>query len=951
MNERTFYENIETIDKIINLANPNNADIDKILFFMNDKNYQKYICQNIKRPIWIEIFYERGLFYDVTILNNSLSAENVLTNQFLLDLLAKFADKYEDIVVKVALHAELNTWVCQSSILEALSKVSIGKSSSVLNRIDKWINSSNSEMLIDPLSKLTKKYINAGQGELANKILGYIISPVYKSQKYGENIIFRLDHYWVNEYIKQFFNQIMELCSNKTFNLYYSKINICLEMISNNEDDYYGFEFLNRRYIGANSTTLDILDVGDQLINGLRDSLNQIVKNDSFLGGENIKYLILSKKEIFERIGIYTLIANGSSYNDLVEEVLLNYKFLSNYQYENEFNTLLKNQYTNLKSKKQKEILTTIKKLSDTKGNKWLYRKYHAIGEYLTDEYKKDYKKLREKSSVINDESIDNVRETRFEFVRSESPIPIEDLKEKNFGELKSFLLGYSPDRDEIFVDSKKGLAESLQHLIMENYEKYKEFAYELVDEEIEPVYVGHYLIGAKEAIEKKSKKLCKPILDLCKSYANPLLHGSEEGDIREWTIQNVQFEIARLLSKVAEKGKLDHFSIDDLEYFKSILITLSDNKEPTRIEDQRNVSGAFQFSLNCVRGLALHGLITYSFYLENKKRDDKRFGKRSQLDPDIRKIFENKLDKEKDASFAVHSVFGMYFPWIHFYFRTWTEENFIRIFPEKPSLENYWRAAWDAYLFNSKFYSDLFPVLIPQYRRALNQLGSDEENKSEAVFKPGPDRVVNHIIIAYLYNLTDFNHENGLLDLLFNRTSDETRGSIGFQLVQAMGSAKKNEDSPVWLRIWRLWTRRVNEAQNDNSNRSYDSELTNLLRLTKFCPYHLGNEEAFNVFLISINHLHDRFILHDLSEYLSSESNSFPLESVNLLDCIVKKIQKFSYIYGIEKDHEEQILVNALESNNLNAQEKAINVINFHGETGNFQWKYLWDKYHKQIG
>jgi len=81
--------------------------------------------------------------------------------------------------------------------------------------------------------------------------------------------------------------------------------------------------------------------------------------------------------------------------------------------------------------------------------------------------------------------------------------------------------------------------------------------------------------------------------------------------------------------------------------------------------------------------------------------------------------------------------------------------------------MEAFWKAAWDAYILASNVYRDVFKLLIPQYQRGLRLL-SQIQNEEKHIGGSPNEHLAQHIMFAYLAGLTDFGHENQLLDLFF---------------------------------------------------------------------------------------------------------------------------------------------------------------------------------------
>ena len=103
-----------------------------------------------------------------------------------------------------------------------------------------------------------------------------------------------------------------------------------------------------------------------------------------------------------------------------------------------------------------------------------------------------------------------------------------------------------------------------------------------------------------------------------------------------------------------------------------------------TTTEDDKSTGfDPFTKSLNCVRGVAMHGIIHYSLYLVRQKTKlENKKSPKGFLETEVIKILDDRLDKTKERSLAVHSVYGAYIPQIHFLDRDWLGRHLKDIFP-----------------------------------------------------------------------------------------------------------------------------------------------------------------------------------------------------------------------------------------------------------------------------
>lgn len=381
------------------------------------------------------------------------------------------------------------------------------------------------------------------------------------------------------------------------------------------------------------------------------------------------------------------------------------------------------------------------------------------------------------------------------------------------------------------------------------------------------------------------------------------------------------------------------YLSRELLDRIRKILIELTHHPDPESKKEKESNFDPLTQSINAVRSMAMHGLINYSLYIVRQKEN--KAGTKSKkgfLEEEVQMVLDEKLDKSNDSSYAVHSVYGAYFPQLHFLNAKWTEENILRIFlPEEENIR-YWKAAWDAYILWSGFNPKVFQLLLPQYRRGLCWFVNPEFEVEYFGTSPN-ERLAQHIMKAYLMDLTKFGNENEPLVLFFNSASDEIRSQAIFWLSQVLKDSKPKEDNPIWLKCWNLWQHRVESAEREEPSKN-TLELSNYMRWLDYCP--LGFDVLYQILYQSIKYFHINYHSIRLISYAAENCESYPLEAIKLLQETIKR-EKESWWRPNEED-EEKVLKSALQSEIPEAKKKAIEIINHRGENGDFKLKNLLD-------
>ena len=401
--------------------------------------------------------------------------------------------------------------------------------------------------------------------------------------------------------------------------------------------------------------------------------------------------------------------------------------------------------------------------------------------------------------------------------------------------------------------------------------------------------------------------------------------------DLHEAGLFTAQLEVANLLNEAVQSDD-PYLSREQLDRIRKIMLDLAHHPNPSIEDDERNEMDPFTHSLNCVRGEAMHGIINYSLYLVRQKQVENK-DKKWFIEEEITGILDEKIDVEKEPSPAIRAVIGSNLTQIYFMSEEWTTANLNIFFPSSEELEQYWTAAWYGYLIGSNINKALFKHLIPQYQRGLIKLSQPKEKS----FSDPSERLAQHVMVAYLNNLTDFGHENHILDLFYENASDGLRAQAIFWLSKVLENEKPAIDSPLWSKCWALWKNRLEYAEKHEPSQN-GQEISDYMRWLAYCPLIL--DQLYPLLYKSIKYFQDSFDVMQLTGYAAKYCEQSPLEAITLLQqCITTAKETW---WTPEEKVERDILSAATRSKNVEAQIIAINLINYHGEQSDDRWRDL---------
>ena len=955
----SFYEYTKTLDKYKLLSNPTIEQVDQLVILLREEKFCKYFFSDLHNNVWIKPLFEKGVF------NNIPEPREVTPGSYQLpswpagEYLVRFAEEYQDIVCEIMKSSKTENWRIQELFVQALLKINPEKATNLLFLIDSWLDSRFSDMLPNELISLTDKFIDLGFLDSARHILDYILKPILTRNRnnysrfdppYG----FRSDPYWVKEYCNKELSKLMKKDPRALLEVFQHHIEKALALTQEiGIDDFeerLGYAW--RMDIAFRFSTRNDGNITDILIDGLRDSLDALCKTEPEIGKGKVNEFLHSEHLIFQRIAIHTLRKFGGQFPELLQEAIFQWNFTEKSEYISEYRGLLRDQYANASNETKAEIIENI-----LAGPSDIERRTQDIAQWKEHEPAQDEDRIEAKerwmqfyfelikgslpeqqqhlleefNAKYGDVDVEEKPKITFsEWTMAESPITLEDLAKLELPELKKYFLEYEPDKKAL--DLHDSLARTFQSLVIKEPIIYLDFASLLIDPAIRFVYTYNYLFGIREAVRNKGVKPTDEILSLCEfvirqtkdPYENP-------PDLHEAGLFTAQLEVAHLLNDAVQSDD-PYLSRKQLDRIRKMLIVLIHHTNPTKEDDERNEMDPFTYSLNCVRGEAMHGILNYSLYLVRQKQAENK-DKKWFIEAEISEVLDEKIDIEKEPSPAIRAVIGSYLTQLYFMSEEWTIKNLNVIFPSLQEFDQYWSAAWNGYLIGSNINKALFRHLVPQYQRGLKKLSQPKEKS----FADPSERLAQHVMVAYLNDLTDFGHENHILDLFYENASDGLRAQAIFWLSKVLENEKLATDSTLWLKCWKLWKSRLEFAEKQEPAKN-GQEISDYMRWLENCPLTL--DQLYPMLFNSIKYFQDRFDVMQLTGFVSKFSDQSPLEAVSLLsECITTAKETW---WNPEEAVERSILSAAMKSNDADVKAKAIDLINYHGEQGDYRWKDL---------
>jgi len=942
-----FYSEAKVLDSCKKSKKPTRDQIDLVTSMIQDDKYYRYFFEGLDNPSWIIPLYHSGIFHKVPepieVEKNSFRIPSWLAGNYLV----RFAEDNEGIIIDLARSIKTKNWRVQELLIDALIKIKPENAIDAIQNIDYWLESPFSQLLPEKIRKLADAFIDRGLINGAITLLGFVIKPRYSSisgdySKYKSPLDFRSDHFWVSEYYDKQVGVLIKIAPKKVVELFSNHLEKAIELVKKEKEpdaeEYVGYYWrFDIPYRTFDSKDADVIDI---LIDGFRDALIEVCDKSKDDGKKLLEKYLASEHIIFKRVALYVLRLFGVNYQDLLNESFKKVDYLSRDEYVNEYQGLMRDQFQNIPKQAQNLVIETVmegpksSKYNEERREFWIQRNLEIIRDSLDKESLAFLENLTAKNGKAD--ITERPRIVTSFFGGEPSPIPASELEKKTFDELKKTLIDFVPGN--AYQESRRSLGEAFQIIVRENPQKYCDFASYLIDAEIRLVYSYFFINTISDLVKNKGFKLTTKILDLCEY----IVQQEKEGNIKDNDkygpgLLAAQLDVARLFENALRTDD-PYLDTEMLLRIRASLIKLSMHPDPNNEEYGENSFDPFTRSLNCVRGQAMHGLIQFMLYVYRKdKKLNTTTYKEGIFDLEIQKVFDEKLDKDKDPSLAVHSVFGAYIPQMQLLSQEWLENNLEKIFPVDDKKSKYWDAAWDAYILTSNLFKNIFKLLLPQYKKAVLRLSSDKEKTN--IGSSPDERLAQHLMLAYLNDLTGFGHENELLDLFFKRAPDNIRSSGIFWLYENLKAEGVKKEDPKWEKFLKIWNKRLKDAEVEEISKNI-KEISCYIRWLPYCP--VDYDDLIPLIKKSIKYLHDAFYAEQMIEYVAKHSEENPLMSIEILKEVVL-LEKEPWWNPKDAD-EEKILRVAIDNGDPVSKRLAYDVINFRGEHGDFRWKKLLD-------
>lgn len=964
---KKFFDIAAQLDILKKIEKPTVADVERLSKYLTGIEYTRYFFYDLYSPEWVTPLHNQGLFSQPPAPLEDVNQPGYFSMPIWHEgeYLKKNAEIFPEIVKQVALKLDTENSRAIRTLLEALLMVHPRIVAETISSLKRWAKTPFvSFMSLSNEFGLILEYLARGsQVNEALQVLNIISEPFENKLHQNEGKVLadtRLDPYFLQESFNNNLPVLIEVDPIGVLKVIESQLikSIDLEQYPNTDEKDLPLASYWRYTINPESDVNSIKDFKNLLVDTMIFALDKSCEQKKPEVREILLSYINNEYSILRRISIYILRSWGNQHTDLVEMAYKKHVADPIFAGQSEVQRLIDSQFILLPKSIQKEILGAIKsgppddwvdnliskhseelegdrkqKKRQSLVDKWKLREYDHISSFLEGEEKKVYESLIEKYG--KPEPIPEGFVTS-SWVGPESPVDLDYLSKKSIEEVILLLVNFTPSGEDTFgKPSREGFGRVFEEDVKARAINYLENAQLLIRDDLHFVYHTHFFRGLETIIKSQENYSLTNLISLCEF----ITHQEEDylpKQEYEPGIQSAKLSVANIIEKLLERRD-SAIENEILNRIGSIIIDLLNQEDPYLDEENTSMDPATR-SLNSSRGMAMHSIVMFGLYCVRKQKIDQDIEIEPFMDPLVKETLTEKLDKSKYPSLAIHSVFGWYFPQLIYLDKDWSLENLERIFPSEPNKVIYWKSAWSAYIRFTDLFINVFPVLIPQYRRAINEIQNLDK---EVSWDRDDNNLATHILKAYLFGLISLDSNDELISMYYLKADDDIRSRGNFWLSQVLESQKPSAEDDSWNKIWKLWQWRLEELSTVDDRSKYKKEITSFCRFLKNTPLDLQN--LYPVLKQTLDYKATDYEFHLIIEYLGKNCEIFPSLAIILLHEIVLTRHSLYFPTDI-KNIIEKILYTSMNTDRK-TKDKAIEIINVFGEHGYYDWRPLLDK------
>ncbi|MEJ1412330.1 MAG: hypothetical protein RPU90_01955 [Candidatus Sedimenticola sp. (ex Thyasira tokunagai)] len=937
---------------------PSKDVIEKVLGSIKRRADYDYFFSKIESPDWIVPLREYGLFSNpppVEREGNYLHHQNWPESKYLLRMAKQAPVEVTESVLSVP---ETNNERVHEDFVQAAIIMPSEHAVKIAKVELKWIKAQDHFYFLYPeyVGKLISHLAKSGKirisYELAKALLDIsriereIGSPGDDGYHKSVEIVAKFSTWQYGRVLKKRMPDPVEASGMPVFEMLCELLDKSMALRSDHAEPPHDYSWIWRSAIEEHEqNSAGRNDIQSFLVDAIRDAALQLVKANESILSELVATLESRAWLIFKRISMYLLSQFPRIQPELVAERLTNHDLFEDEGFRYEYAQLARAAFGSLSPDQQTFILSWIEEGPDIDGFK--SRVLESKEREATDD------EVRRRIKVWQRDNLDQFKESlqkdwkqRFDALVQElgeaehqefayyskswvgptSPKSVEELKEMPVCEVVEYLKAWVPPEGDM-NHSPEGLSRTLADVVSTEPTPFATEA--RLFKELGPTYVRGLLDGLRDAPKSHADLPWEPVLDLCLWIVNqprtiPGRKTEYSGKDPGWMW--ARKSIAKLLSN-GMKSVSGEIQVDLRPQVWNVILPLTDDPDPTDEEYGEGHMDPSTLSINTVRGEAMHSVVDFGLWVYRHASEDKVKG--FDLMPEVREVLDKHLDTDLDASLAIRSVYGQWFPWLILIDSTWAEQVKERIFfPDSPQ---YWDTAWKTYVTFCQPYDDVLAVLRDQYALAIEKVG--QPSTMEIDMANAEERLADHLMIYFWRGRLKL--DDPLVQSFYARATNAMKAHAIEFLGRSLRDLHVEPPVEVHERLKSLWAWRYQQAtQSEGPD-----------ELAGFCWWFSSGKMDVDWALSQLKAVLSLPIKLDALDFAAEELvkliSEKPLAVLKCVNLMINHLGSEGVYFGWNEEA-KQILGEAMKQENETVIAQATDIIHQLGAMGHFEFRTL---------
>lgn len=356
------------------------------------------------------------------------------------------------------------------------------------------------------------------------------------------------------------------------------------------------------------------------------------------------------------------------------------------------------------------------------------------------------------------------------------------------------------------------------------------------------------------------------------------------------------------------------------------------------------NPVGITSAILNDTPSTALRLVLTIGIW------ENRHFERREEIHQDrvlrdrVFGLIDKSLTAQVDAT-LMHAVCGLFLPTLYHLDKEYVNNSIEKIFPVNNL--KILKPAFNAYLFNTNFQTEMFPVLKKYYSLFISLSESDHVDSDDSFDVSTMKAIGVHLLRASILELESIDDHENLLVRFSEIANEKTFVYIAHSLsnLTSNDSVDKKMVSSVLLRIWTIRLRKYGKNAIIVSKKT-NSEFFYFLKTLMKLPNHVKIRDYYSLIKVSIEFLFISFPNHEFVNFLAVQFSQDEIRTTNLLRTYARKMNAGTYFPDLFKESLNLFLNRAIESGRLSVRNDVKYIVERLGSLGLYELRAFWDSH-----